>query len=146
MPLTRHGFATLDVDTCFSLLSTKRLGRLGLTMGGLPVILPVSFVVDGHSVIFRSVPGSKLHAMARGDVVCFEVDDADYERWIGWSVLVTGRAYEITDPEELRRVEDMAIDPWPVLDADRYIRLEGELVTGRWIENDGNDTSGDDPA
>jgi nitroimidazol reductase NimA-like FMN-containing flavoprotein (pyridoxamine 5'-phosphate oxidase superfamily) len=41
------------------------------------VVFPVNYVLDRHTVVFRTEPGTKLHAAARGSRVCFEVDRAD---------------------------------------------------------------------
>ena len=46
------------------------------TDGGLPVVLPVTFVLDGDAVVFRTRAGSRLAGITSGSVLAFEVDDA----------------------------------------------------------------------
>ena len=53
---------------CRELLAQAAVGRLGLSADSLPVILPVNFVVDGDSVVFRTGAGLKLSAATAGDV------------------------------------------------------------------------------
>ena len=51
---------------------------------------PVNYVVDQHSVLFRTDEGTKLDAASRGARVAFEVDGAEEATRTGWSVLVGG--------------------------------------------------------
>ena len=67
----------LATAACLELLRTKRIGRLGLSMGALPVVHPVNFAVGGDRIVIRTGIGSKLSAALRGAVVCLEVDDID---------------------------------------------------------------------
>jgi nitroimidazol reductase NimA-like FMN-containing flavoprotein (pyridoxamine 5'-phosphate oxidase superfamily) len=70
-------------------------------VGVLPVIIPVNYLLDEDTVVFRTDAGSKLHAAIRGAPVAFEVDGVDQDRQVGWSVVVRGRAEEVTDPVKL---------------------------------------------
>lgn len=116
---------------CRELLSLPTVARLGLSADSLPVILPVNFVVDGDSIVFRTGPGLKLSAATAGDVACLEVDDIDTLGHGGWSVLVTGRLREITDPEELEAAKQLPLAPWWHRVDQRYVRLSMDLVSGR---------------
>ena len=60
--MERADFETLNDDECFELLSSAWLGRVGISAGALPAILPVAYAVDGASVVFRTSTGSKLAA------------------------------------------------------------------------------------
>jgi len=44
----------LDVAACLRLLRTTSLGRIGFNVDGRPLILPVNYVVDRGTVLFRS--------------------------------------------------------------------------------------------
>ena len=81
--------APLSEAECWERVSRRRLGRLGVVVGGEPQVFPVNYAPDGRRLIFRSGPGAKLDA-ARGAVVCFEVDDFDEATGTGWSVMLTG--------------------------------------------------------
>ena len=52
----------LSEQSCWSLLEHEQLGRVGFIEGGVPVVLPVYYRVDGQSIVFRSGVGSKLSA------------------------------------------------------------------------------------
>jgi nitroimidazol reductase NimA-like FMN-containing flavoprotein (pyridoxamine 5'-phosphate oxidase superfamily) len=77
---------------CFGLLAGQHLGRVVLVDDRGPIAFPVNFVLDRHSVVFRSGEGAKLDAAGRGACVAFEVDGADEATRTGWSVLVRGEA------------------------------------------------------
>ncbi len=81
---------------CLELLAGHHFGRIGVVADGQPIILPVNYVFhDGH-VALPTDPGTKLSAAAQGRVA-FEVDEIDDSLHTGWSVLVTGVGYEVTD-------------------------------------------------
>jgi nitroimidazol reductase NimA-like FMN-containing flavoprotein (pyridoxamine 5'-phosphate oxidase superfamily) len=126
-------FEMLDEDECLALLSREPVGRLGLTAGALPVVLPVNFTLDDRTIVFASAPGSKLDAAQAGVVACMEVDGYDVWSHGGWSVLATGRLTEITDTERLMQARQLPLSPWAVRDADHYIELKIELLSGRRI-------------
>ena len=95
----------------------------------------MNFVIFDETVVFRTVPGTKLGAATAGMVIAFEADQygIDSDAW-GWSVLVRGVAEEITDPSELRTVHSLPLESW-ALDgsADRYIKIAPTMISGRRI-------------
>ena len=131
----RPGIYDLAPDECLRLLKTVPVGRVGVTMDALPVVLPVNFVVNNGTIVLRTVPGTKLDAATAGMVVAFEADNygTNTEPW-GWSVLVRGVAEEITDLNELQTVHALPLESW-ALDgsADRYIKIAPTMISGRRI-------------
>jgi nitroimidazol reductase NimA-like FMN-containing flavoprotein (pyridoxamine 5'-phosphate oxidase superfamily) len=65
---------TLDRGECLRLMATVPVGRIGVSIGALPAILPVNLALVGASIVIRTVPGTKLDAATRRPVVAFEVD------------------------------------------------------------------------
>jgi nitroimidazol reductase NimA-like FMN-containing flavoprotein (pyridoxamine 5'-phosphate oxidase superfamily) len=115
---------------CRMFLACQTLGRVGMTDGGLPVILPVRYFYADDAITFRAGKGTKLGAATSGDVLAFEVDTYDADLDEGWSVLVLGRATVLTSEHEFEELP--ALDAATSGDArNRYIRLECELVSGR---------------
>ena len=47
-----------------------------------------------------------------GQEVAFEVDGLDWERRLGWDVLVPGPRRSISDPEEVERLPHLGVFPW----------------------------------
>src|SRR5687767_12829220 len=84
----------LDTDECMSLLRERNFGRIGFVSDDIPVILPVNYVLNGDTVVFRTDAGLKLTEIPMRHVA-FEIDNATDSDV--WSVLVQGFAREITD-------------------------------------------------
>jgi uncharacterized protein len=131
--LDRNGLEVLDRDECLRLLATASLGRIGITSGALPVILPVNFRLVGESIVFRTASGTKLDAATRGAVVAFEVDAMDPIEHTGWSVMVTGIARPVTDPAEVDAIRPERVARWAPLGEGCLVAVSTELVDGRRI-------------
>jgi nitroimidazol reductase NimA-like FMN-containing flavoprotein (pyridoxamine 5'-phosphate oxidase superfamily) len=131
--LIDEGLELLTEDQCGDLLASQSFGRVGVTVGGLPVIMPVNYAFVDGTVVFRSGPGTKLRAVSAGAVIAFEIDAWDSANGTGWSVLAVGRAEEIEDQGEIDDLDGRA--PHPAADGLRthYVRLRPELMTGRRI-------------
>jgi len=117
---------------CLALLRDGAVGRIGLSVDALPVVLPVNYVVDGDRILLRSGFGTKLAAALRNAVVCFEVDDIDERHHIGWSVLATGTARELVGGEAARAAT-LSLRPWAPDVGDHLISIDVELLSGRRI-------------
>lgn len=119
----------LERDECLKLIASKSIGRLGVTVDERgPLVVPVNYLLDGELVVFRSGPGSKLHAL-RDTPVSFQVDSIDPFRRAGWSVLIRGVAQEVTE----REVEHLLVEPWAPGDKHHWIRVLPTAITGRNI-------------
>jgi uncharacterized protein len=123
----------LTKQECFGLLAGQRLGRVVLVDDRGPLALPVNFVVDHHTVLFRTDEGTKLEVASRGAPVAFEVDGIEEATRTGWSVLVRGEATEVTDPTELARVRKLPLYAWAPGAKTRYVRVLPTVLTGRRI-------------
>jgi nitroimidazol reductase NimA-like FMN-containing flavoprotein (pyridoxamine 5'-phosphate oxidase superfamily) len=128
----RNGLEILDREASLQLLAHATLGRIGVTERALPTILPVNFWFDGDRILLRTGEGTKLHAATTGTVVAFEVDDFDPIYHSGWSVVVTGQAMEITDPDELRALAHVPLPHWGPSDG-HMIAIDPAIVSGRRV-------------
>ncbi|MFU8840232.1 MAG: pyridoxamine 5'-phosphate oxidase family protein [Nitriliruptoraceae bacterium] len=130
----RHGLEVLPLNQCLSLLRSRPLGRLAYVAAGSPVVVPVNHLVDGATVVLRTVAGGKLDAGIAGETVAFQLDDHDPARGTGWSVLVQGRAEVVDDPELLARYRDK-LDSWAIADGEgegvSWLRIVPDEVSGR---------------
>jgi len=94
------------------LLASVAYGRVVFTRGALPAIRPVNHLVDGGRVIVRTRLDAKLSTTAHSSldsrlVVAYEADDLDPQRRLGWSVVVTGWATPVSDPDQISRYEQL---------------------------------------
>jgi nitroimidazol reductase NimA-like FMN-containing flavoprotein (pyridoxamine 5'-phosphate oxidase superfamily) len=131
--LIDEGLELLSEEECVELLEPGGIGRVGVTIAGLPVITPVTFVFHDGAVVFRTGEGSKLRAASAGAVIAFEVDDYAAATKAGWSVLAVGRSRELLDEREIAEMNAGGPVPWVAGDYAHYVRLQPELLTGRRI-------------
>jgi nitroimidazol reductase NimA-like FMN-containing flavoprotein (pyridoxamine 5'-phosphate oxidase superfamily) len=134
--------ATIDARTwlehlgpaeCWNLLAATPMGRIGVLNDSAPEIYPVNHVVDRHTIVFRTDPGSKLRGLLRSPAVCYQVDAIDPTDATGWSVLVKGRAVELHHPDELRQAAMLPLRLWALGDKAHWIRIVPDEITGRRI-------------
>ena len=80
------------------------------------------------------IPGTKLTAAAQGQVA-FEVDEIDESARTGWSVLVTGVGYEVTDALDATSVATrrFPVDTWAPGQKSHWIRIQTERLSGRRV-------------
>ena len=133
MEVDRNGLEVLSRDECLRLLGTAALGRVAVTTAALPTILPVNFRFDGRQILIRTGRGTKLDAATRRAVVAFEVDHIEPATHTGWSVVVTGVADEITDPDELDDARDPPLARWAPGPDHRIVAISTDLISGRRI-------------
>lgn len=135
-----RSYEELTGAECWDLVCSHVVGRLGVAGddGEAPIIIPVNYIVDNGAIIFRSAPGTKL-SLLRNHTVAFEVDHLDVTSATGWSVLLRGRAHELTHWES----DHLAIGTWAPGDRDHFIRIVPETITGRrivqasWVDGNG---------
>lgn len=125
------GLEVLDDDECIQLLSEESVGHVGLSVGALPAIFPVTYVLDGQDILFRAGEGLKLSAALDRNVVAFEVDHEDAEHCRGWSVLVIGVAAKVGDANA--PLPAVLPTPWAGGRRDHVVRITPELISGRRI-------------
>ena len=123
----------VSLPECWQLLGSTPVGRIGVLVDSAPEIYPVNHVVDGQTIVFRTERGEKLRGLDRSPSVCFEVDEYDAATSTGWSVLVKGRAREVTAVDEERRLLGLDLRYWSVGPKPRWVRIEPSEVTGRRI-------------
>ena len=118
---------------CFELLANEHLGRLAVVDDRGPVVFPVNYVLDRHTLVFRTEEGTKLDAASRGSRACFEVDRTDATTRASWSVIVRGEVTEVTDRAELARLHELPLQAWAPGPRNRYVRILPAVLTGRRI-------------
>jgi len=125
------GLELLTESECHRLLASNDFGRVGVSIGGLPAIIPVNYRFLDGDVVFRTGPGLKLAAATDGEVVAFEVDDHHPADRSGWSVLVVGRAEVSEDPALVARLHAARLAPYADGDRSAVVRVVPTFVSGR---------------
>ncbi|MEU5622623.1 pyridoxamine 5'-phosphate oxidase family protein [Streptomyces tendae] len=126
------GCRELSREESLQRLADASVGRIVHTRDALPAVLPVNFLLEeSGAVLLHTSASSELVRAVDGVVVAFEADEVDAATHSGWSVVVTGLASVVTDPEQheqLIRTGPRSLVPWPV---EVFVRVEPELITGR---------------
>lgn len=123
----------LDDVEAMKLVASVDHGRIIFTRNALPAVRLVNHLVDDGRVILRTRLSPALTKAARpipniGVVVAYEVDQLDLQEHTGWSVVVTGMATTISDPEQLTRYE--RLHPWVNPASDNVLAITPQIVSG----------------
>lgn len=135
MQFDRNGLEVLGRDECLALMQSVPVARIGLSMKALPVILPVNVAIEGDEIFVRTASGSKVEAALQHAVVAVEADDYDPLGHSGWSVLVRGQTRFVDDAWEIDRLRQLWLTPWANADADLWVAISADIVTGRRIHH-----------
>jgi nitroimidazol reductase NimA-like FMN-containing flavoprotein (pyridoxamine 5'-phosphate oxidase superfamily) len=118
----------LPESECWDLLASVALGRLVTSAEGQPEIFPVNFVVQHHTVLFRTAVGTKLVSAAINNRVVFEADEHNVAE--GWSVIVKGTARTLHG-DQIEEAERAQLLPWTATVKTHYVRIIPTQITGR---------------
>src|ERR1700676_3417636 len=123
----------LSEAACRWLITQERVGRVGGSVGALPAVFPVNYVVAGDEILFFTAEGTKLRAATDNQIVAFEVDHVDPITETGWSVLVVGMARERAEPAVLAGATKAGLRPWAAGDRPHLVSVTAETLSGRRI-------------
>ncbi|WP_236825963.1 MULTISPECIES: pyridoxamine 5'-phosphate oxidase family protein [unclassified Blastococcus] len=130
------GARVLDEDECRSLLRTAEVGRLAVTTGALPAIVPVPFAVHDGAVVIPTCTGSALVPAVRGAVVAFAVDSYRPRDLGGWGVNVVGPARVVADPAEAEGLAALRLFPDALTAGRCFVSVRIGLLRGWRVEDD----------
>ena len=126
----------LTINECQDLLAGGVVGRVAFSTRVGPRIVPVNYVTDNGTIVFRTSPYSELGSHGPGSEAAFEIDHLDYDRQQGWSVVALGRLEEVA-PEEVDEFL-MVREPRARAAGHRnfFLKLVWRELSGRRIGND----------
>jgi hypothetical protein len=123
----------LSPGECLRLMASVPVGRIIYTRQAMPAVELVNFALDHGDIIVRTDHSGKLAAATRGNVVAFEADSLDPSGQAGWSVTVIGQSHEVTDAEEISRLEQIGLSSWAPGDHERFIRISPGILSGQQL-------------
>lgn len=121
----------LTPEQCWKLLAETSVGRLALTIDNQPDVFPVSYKVDGESVVFRTGGGRKLEAIHDDARVALEADAVSGEFGVAWSVVIRGLASVMPTDDQALNAATQGMFPWQGVGKDHLIRVVPQQITGR---------------
>lgn len=126
-PVRMTPLATVEA---LELLAQVPLGRVVFSHEALPAVRLVNHVIaDGHIVIRAHSGAAVLGAAGADGVLAYEADRIDDRTRTGWSVIVTGTASLVHEPDRLARYESL-LNPWIEAEMGHVIRIRPDIVTG----------------
>ena len=131
----RTGLDVLPRDECLRLLAAEEVGRFVTIASGRVHIVPVNYVLDDETIVFRTDPGTKLNAAGRS-TAAFEIDGFDRTTKTGWSVVVHGRAEEMSTfdgPARAKPLRDLGVDPWAGGEKRHWVGIHALTISGRRV-------------
>lgn len=121
-----------------TLLAEVPTGRIVFTENAMPAIRPASHLVADGVVIARSHDGTEVVPdSGRETVVAYQADSIDLGSRLGWSVVVTGPATPIVDPDEIAAYT-AALPPWSEGVPEQLIRIDPGIVNGYRLTESGD--------
>lgn len=122
----------LERDECLALLAGAAVGRLVLSRGGLPFVLPVPFAVGAEGVLVLVPEDPEIVDRVADAVVGFEAESPSTTDGLGWSVSVVGTAERSVDTagEALRMRHGGAV-------YGELVRVPFTVVSGQLLAMDG---------
>ena len=82
-------------------LDESAVAHLGVVSNGEPYVTPMSFVVEGDRILFRTKPGKRYEAMLENPTVSIEVSTFDQDSGNWTSVIIKGTARPVSDDETI---------------------------------------------
>jgi hypothetical protein len=97
-------------EECLAALRVASVGRISLTVGALPIIVPVPFAIDGNAIAMQLRAGSDVLGRVRGAVIAFEAGTFDPPSGEGWTVHAQGVA-DVIESMPPRPAHTVMLDP-----------------------------------
>lgn len=97
-----------------ALLQRESFGHLGCARDGRPYVLPMQYAYDGKELYFFTTEGMKTQFIEANPQVCLQVEEiTDSTHWR--SVMVIGKAEQLTNAEEMQRAMKLITERNPSL-------------------------------
>ena len=97
-----------------ALLRRESFGHLGCAREGRPYVLPMNYAYDGKELYFFTTEGMKTQFIQANPQVCLQIEEiTDSTHWR--SVMVIGKAEQITGSEEMQRAMKLITERNPSL-------------------------------
>ena len=117
----------LSIEECWDRLRASCMGRLALSAEALPVILPVRYFIDGHTIVMALAAHPPFEPVVDQVVAAFAVESVEPATCSGWTVHAQGMLHCRPAGLIVRMVPEVVtgwrIELFPDLDAVRRASL-----------------------
>jgi uncharacterized protein len=108
-------------------------GRIAYAIDNGARILPLNYVLNNDSIIFRTTPAVRSPTTNSESICAFEIDETDEFFESGWSVVAVGRLELATEEDFASMRCGKLPEPWAGGDRWMFLRLPCEQVSGRRV-------------
>ena len=123
---------SLTVEQCEAELAAGGIGRIVYSSERGPVAMPMNYqFTDGEIVFNTDIAMASL--LEAGGVVSFEIDRVDDAMSEGWSVVASGSARRIVEPDERSRLCSLDLEAWAGDENRKLVAIKPHELTGRVI-------------
>ncbi len=122
----------LTPEQCEAHLGAGGVGRIVFCTDRGPVALPVNYEYSNRNVVI-STDIAKAAVLEFQHTVSFEIDRTDDVMSEGWSVLVTGSARRVDDPDEILALSSLDLESWAGGHRHALVAISPNQITGRVI-------------
>ncbi|HEX6299903.1 MAG TPA: pyridoxamine 5'-phosphate oxidase family protein [Acidimicrobiia bacterium] len=109
-------------EEALEVLAGQPVAHLGIVVDGVPYVTPMSFVLEGNRILFRTMAGKKLEGIKASPAVCIETADYNPETGDWVSVIVRGTARLVDDPDTRQELIALLYD--------KYEKVMGSPLSG----------------
>jgi nitroimidazol reductase NimA-like FMN-containing flavoprotein (pyridoxamine 5'-phosphate oxidase superfamily) len=109
-------------EEALELLANQPVAHLGIVIDQTPYVTPMSFVLDGERILFRTMAGKKLDGIRANPEVCIETAEYDPDTGAWVSVIVRGTASLVDDPDTRQAVVALLFE--------KYEKVMGSPLSG----------------
>lgn len=105
---------TMNESESLELIAAGKVGHLGCVVEGEPYVVPINYLLDGHSVYGHSMMGRKIRALRTHPRACLQVEEIEDD--FHWrSAIVFGKFEEIDQEPERAQVMRKLLERYPLL-------------------------------
>lgn len=126
-----------DDVQCRELLGRTRIGRIGLSIGAIPAVVPIRYELAESDILVTCEVNQVAKAMENA-VIALQSDGFDEDSRKRWTVLAIGYAHRIAGwefPLPETELKMSSFDVEAMLNARHIFRLAPGVLSGRWLED-----------
>ena len=102
----------ISEQQAWEFLEAAPVAHIGVISDGEPYVTPMSFVIEGNRILFRTKPGRRFRAIEQNPTVSIEASSFNEEGGDWTSVIVRGQASPTDDPETARITVEKLLDKY----------------------------------
>ena len=123
-----------DDHQCLDLLRRSQIGRVGLSLGAVPAIVPVRYEMHPDGIVVASSIDQVAKAMERA-IVALQCDGFDEDERKRWTVLAVGPTERVDSEEAAAMAGGFRMTAQDAFwSASHFFSLRPEVFSGRWLE------------